>query len=824
MTQTTARLTAGGGRQPRSPAADAGSFGASGRPETGDSLGSRRTTHGPAPEIAAETATAARLSAVLADGYAGEATVAVLTGPVGASLAAVLRRATGGTGLVAWLHVLPARPDGAQRALAHWNDDDGSGGQSTTTGSGVAEVLDQLAERLEPGSTLIMDAFHALNPGSASGVIVWVQAARQRGVRVLFGYHPALDAYGVGALLNVPTGTHWLDMHPLSDELVRHDLELLCAWSPELLDAAVAGVAGNASLLQHLRRALSAEPVITAESFAHAHTTALEATTVRMVCDQGSEALSLAGVLGLTASEVDPQKAAEMLGLPASKAARLHRLLREVGLLPSDPTSAQNAFELLRHHTPVHIRRIAAGHAHDLLAAKDADKGRLFFLRATVGDQLTGALDLARAAFDEAYAGGCLSGAAEIAATLMSRSDDPTEIAWAKAAQLRCWAVTDWGRFASRASWYEDPAVAAELPILESSRYLVIEAPSVARWLPTGQRCPETEAAAGLAIAAFLGQPAEADLRSLEATLSERGIFTVSAPVASRIALAWLALADYEAANRWACVATFTAAEDEIAECGIGHLVAAQAQLRRGEFTRADEHAASALCLFTRLNAVNLGQLAALTRTHIQVETGRPVDSVEPLSAGRTHPGLHIYQIYVSARAELESGRADPAVRHFFECGRLMKRWGIKNPSLLNWSAHLVAIFRATGQNDFMRHVEDELVSSWLQWQRHEPDAAARRSQVLGSRAGDLDQQGVAPEDEISLSALSPAERRVVDLVVQGMSNRDAAKELFLSKRTVDTHLGNVYRKLGLASRDELVCVMRRLAPTHTGRALACFG
>jgi DNA-binding CsgD family transcriptional regulator len=51
---------------------------------------------------------------------------------------------------------------------------------------------------------------------------------------------------------------------------------------------------------------------------------------------------------------------------------------------------------------------------------------------------------------------------------------------------------------------------------------------------------------------------------------------------------------------------------------------------------------------------------------------------------------------------------------------------------------------------------------------------------------------------------LSESERMVADLVVQGMTNREAAKRLFLSPHTVSFHLRKVYRKLGVGSRVEL--------------------
>ncbi|NYD71434.1 helix-turn-helix domain-containing protein [Herbiconiux flava] len=51
---------------------------------------------------------------------------------------------------------------------------------------------------------------------------------------------------------------------------------------------------------------------------------------------------------------------------------------------------------------------------------------------------------------------------------------------------------------------------------------------------------------------------------------------------------------------------------------------------------------------------------------------------------------------------------------------------------------------------------------------------------------------------------LSDREREIVDLVLQGRSNREIAETLVLSVRTVETHLLRVYRKLGVRGRSEL--------------------
>ena len=53
-------------------------------------------------------------------------------------------------------------------------------------------------------------------------------------------------------------------------------------------------------------------------------------------------------------------------------------------------------------------------------------------------------------------------------------------------------------------------------------------------------------------------------------------------------------------------------------------------------------------------------------------------------------------------------------------------------------------------------------------------------------------------------ASLTPTERDVVRLVSEGLANNDIATRLFVSPRTVQTHLTHVYSKLGLTSRVQL--------------------
>jgi DNA-binding CsgD family transcriptional regulator len=51
---------------------------------------------------------------------------------------------------------------------------------------------------------------------------------------------------------------------------------------------------------------------------------------------------------------------------------------------------------------------------------------------------------------------------------------------------------------------------------------------------------------------------------------------------------------------------------------------------------------------------------------------------------------------------------------------------------------------------------------------------------------------------------LTPVEERIATLVAAGQTNKEVASTLFMSVRTVESHLGRIYRKLGLRSRTEL--------------------
>jgi DNA-binding CsgD family transcriptional regulator len=66
----------------------------------------------------------------------------------------------------------------------------------------------------------------------------------------------------------------------------------------------------------------------------------------------------------------------------------------------------------------------------------------------------------------------------------------------------------------------------------------------------------------------------------------------------------------------------------------------------------------------------------------------------------------------------------------------------------------------------------------------------------------------VSRQRAAGVGQLTPQERQIADLVGEGKTNKEIATQLFLSPKTIEYHLGNAYRKLGVHSRAELTRVL----------------
>ncbi|MDP8943007.1 MAG: AAA family ATPase [Actinomycetota bacterium] len=72
--------------------------------------------------------------------------------------------------------------------------------------------------------------------------------------------------------------------------------------------------------------------------------------------------------------------------------------------------------------------------------------------------------------------------------------------------------------------------------------------------------------------------------------------------------------------------------------------------------------------------------------------------------------------------------------------------------------------------------------------------------------ATELEAAGARPRTPLrtGVDALTPSERRIAAMAAEGLSNPELAQALFVTTKTVETHLSSAYRKLGIGSRAEL--------------------
>ena len=76
-----------------------------------------------------------------------------------------------------------------------------------------------------------------------------------------------------------------------------------------------------------------------------------------------------------------------------------------------------------------------------------------------------------------------------------------------------------------------------------------------------------------------------------------------------------------------------------------------------------------------------------------------------------------------------------------------------------------------------------------------------------------------APEGQKGVSALSPQERRILDLIADGCTNRQIAAEMILSEKTVKNYVSNLLRKLGMRGRTEAAVYATRMAKLRVSDA-----
>jgi DNA-binding CsgD family transcriptional regulator len=207
---------------------------------------------------------------------------------------------------------------------------------------------------------------------------------------------------------------------------------------------------------------------------------------------------------------------------------------------------------------------------------------------------------------------------------------------------------------------------------------------------------------------------------------------------------------------------------------------------------------------------------------------------------------------------ELAADNPDGAYEHLTETWRLLTSHGYRHPGYAYARGDIAEVFARTGRVNEARQVITELETSpfespwargvaarargilgesgqfqkalllleespWemartrLCWARDKADAAQARQaleafETMGARPWAAMARALCegtkaqPVEDLvhPLDALSDRERTVALAVARGLSNKDVGGELFISLKTVDAHLQQIYRKLEIRSRTQL--------------------
>lgn len=278
--------------------------------------------------------------------------------------------------------------------------------------------------------------------------------------------------------------------------------------------------------------------------------------------------------------------------------------------------------------------------------------------------------------------------------------------------------------------------------------------------------------------------------------------------------------------------------------CATGHLAALAllaAVLGDEESCRSRARAAG-----TRATAHGLGLAASLSvwaEAFLDQSVGHSASAAQRLrtltrpGAGPSHFVVRVLTIPHFVEAAVRSGDAAGARCALVAYDRFAHASG--NPEWLALSARSHALLaeggaaeehfqealrlHATGHSDFERARTELLLGNALRRRRRPARAREHLHSALETFqrfAARLWCDQVRAELRATGESLRPAERPVTDqltpqqlqiarFVAEGKTNREVAAHLFVSPRTVDHHLRNIFTRLGIRSRFELVRMMR---------------
>lgn len=268
------------------------------------------------------------------------------------------------------------------------------------------------------------------------------------------------------------------------------------------------------------------------------------------------------------------------------------------------------------------------------------------------------------------------------------------------------------------------------------------------------------------------------------------------------------------------------------------HAMLALAASIEGDTTAVGRHASAALSIARRHGLAQTATLAEWATARADLARGRPLEAADRLGPlvgpgpRRGHFAVWMLAVPCFVEAAVLAGHpeaartvvddfavwaafgADPhAPAQLARCRALLASENRADDFYLR----ALALHDETG-GDFERARTELLYGRWLRRRRRLREARPRLGAALvgfercGAGAwaeqtrGELRANGAAPGREAAgeLSLLTPQQLRIARHVAEGATNREVARRLAVSTRTIDYHLRNVFAALGVRSRIEL--------------------
>ncbi|WP_410604778.1 helix-turn-helix transcriptional regulator [Amycolatopsis sp. lyj-90] len=229
------------------------------------------------------------------------------------------------------------------------------------------------------------------------------------------------------------------------------------------------------------------------------------------------------------------------------------------------------------------------------------------------------------------------------------------------------------------------------------------------------------------------------------------------------------------------------------------------------------------------------------------------------------------------------AGRQQSAYEDFTAAGRVLVEWGVTNPAVIGWRSQAALCAAATERRSLARSLADDELLQARRWGTSHAIGSSLRAAALVSEDGrDIEmltaaighlrrarargtllrtsyelglKSALAGRVEESRAALEEAretarylgsrvwvdrvdeasrrwvvtsagkrlttrEREVLSLAQVGLGNREVAERLRLANSTVEFHLSNIYRKLGISGRNELRSILFPVSTDQTPRSV----